>query len=104
MVHHPHSSYLTQLVLGGLVGTGLLLLVLFWSIRDSLRLGGLGQSLWAPLLACGLGSLLFDGAEIFSLHSVPRLEFLLVVVPACLLAGQSSVRQPSPGKDSGMED
>ena len=104
LVHHPHSSYLTQLVLGGLVGTGLLLLVLFWSIRDSLRLGGLGQSLWAPLLACGLGSLLFDGAEIFSLHSVPRLEFLLVVVPACLLAGQSSVRQPSPGKDSGMED
>ncbi|MAT46067.1 MAG: hypothetical protein CMO35_01405 [Verrucomicrobiaceae bacterium] len=104
LVHHPHSSYLTQLVLGGLVGMGLLLLVLFWSIRDSLRLGALGQSLWAPVLACGLGSLLFDGAEIFSLHSVPRLEFLLVVVPACLLAGQASARLPSPGKALGTED
>ena len=101
LVHHPHSSFLTQLVLGGLVGMGLLLLVLCWSFRDSLRLGMLGQSLWAPLLACGLGSLLFDGAEIFSLHSVPRLEFLLVVVPACLLAGQASVRQPSMGKGFG---
>ncbi len=97
LVHHPHSSYLTQFVLGGLIGLVLLLIVLGWSVREAWKEGRRGQSLWAALLACGLGSLLFDGAELFTLHSVPRLELLLVVVPACLLAGQAFGPQAGSG-------
>ena len=99
-VHHPHSSYLTQLVLGGVLGLGLLLVVLGWSLREAWREGTRGQSLWMALLACGLVSLLFDGAEMFTLHSAPRLELLLVVVPACLLAGQAFEQQRGPGGSS----
>ena len=97
LVYHPHSSYLTQFVLGGLIGLGLLLVVLGWSVREAWKEGRRGESLWAALLACGLGSLLFDGAELFTLHSVPRLELLLVVVPACLLAGQAFGREAGSG-------
>ena len=103
-VHHPHSSYLTQLVLAGLLGLGLLLMVLGWSLREAWREGNRGQSLWAALLACGLVSLLFDGAEMFTLHSVPRLELLLVVVPACLLAGQAFEQQRGPGGSSAQQE
>ncbi len=103
-VHHPHSSYLTQLVLGGLLGLGLLLMVLGWSLREAWREGNRGQSLWAALLACGLVSLLFDGAEMFTLHSVPRLELLLVVVPACLLAGQAFEQQRGSGCSPSREE
>lgn len=103
-VHHPHSSYLTQLVLGGLLGLGLLLMVLGWSLREAWREGNREQSLWAALLACGLVSLLFDGAEMFTLHSVPRLELLLVVVPACLLAGQAFEQQRGPGGSSTQQE
>ena len=103
-VHHPHSSYLTQLVLGGLLGLGLLLMVLGWSLREAWREGNRGQSLWAALLACGLVSLLFDGAEMFTLHSVPRLELLLVVVPACLLAGQAFEQQRGPGGSAAQQE
>lgn len=103
-VHHPHSSYLTQLVLGGVLGLGLLLVVLGWSLREAWREGTRGQSLWMALLACGLGSLLFDGAEMFTLHSAPRLELLLVVVPACLLAGQAFEQQGGPGGSPSREE
>ena len=101
LVHHPHSSYLTQFVLGGLIGLALLLVVLGWSVREAWKEGKRRQSLWAALLACGLGSLLFDGAELFTLHSVPRLELLLVVVPACLLAGQATGQGGGPEDGSG---
>ena len=103
-VHHPHSSYLTQLVLAGLLGLGLLLMVLGWSLREAWREGNRGQSLWAALLACGLVSLLFDGAEMFTLHSVPRLELLLVVVPACLLAGQAFEQQRGSGGSAAQQE
>ncbi len=103
-VHHPHSSYLTQLVLGGVLGLGLLLVVLGWSLREAWREGTRGQSLWMALLACGLVSLLFDGAEMFTLHSAPRLELLLVVVPACLLAGQAFEQQRGSGCSPSREE
>jgi hypothetical protein len=92
-VAHPHSSYLAQLALGGLIGTGLLLFVLSWSIKDSLHLAQLGHSQWAALLACGLVSVLFDGSEIFSFESNAQIEFVLVVLPACLAAGHLSAIQ-----------
>ncbi|MEO1824485.1 MAG: O-antigen ligase family protein, partial [Roseibacillus sp.] len=88
-VHHPHSSYLTQLILGGALGLALLLAVIGWSWRDAWRQGKRGECLWVALLSCGLVPLVVDGAEIFTLHSVPRLEWLMVVLPAALVAGRA---------------
>ena len=94
-VHHPHSSYLTQLVLGGALGVVLLLAVLAWSWHEAWRQGTRGECLWAALLGCGLITLLVDGAEIFTLHSVPRLEWLMVAFPAALAVGRSLEERPA---------
>ena len=94
-VHHPHSSYLTQLVLGGALGVVLLLAVLAWSWHEAWQQGTRGECLWAALLGCGLITLLVDGAEIFSLHSVPRLEWLMVAFPAALAVGRSLEERPA---------
>ncbi|RPF90221.1 MAG: hypothetical protein CBB78_005800 [Roseibacillus sp. TMED18] len=88
-VHHPHSSYLTQLILGGALGLALLLAVIGWSWRDAWQQGKRGECLWVALLSCGFVTLVVDGAEIFTLHSVPRLEWLMVVFPAALAAGRA---------------
>lgn len=88
LVHHPHSSYLTQLYLTGAVGLGLLIFVLGWATRDALREARHGDTLWVTLLASGTVALLFDCAQIFTLHSDPRLELLLLAVPAALASGR----------------
>jgi len=88
-VHHPHNSYLTQLILGGALGLALLLAAIWWSWRDAWRQGKRGECLWVALLSCGVVTLVVDGAEIFTLHSVPRLEWLMVVFPAALSAGRA---------------
>ena len=80
-VHHPHSSFLTQLVHTGI--PGLLLLVAFccgamWTAWRSREHGAAAFS----LLAFGLTGLLMDGAQIASMFSVPRIENLLILVPA----------------------
>ena len=104
-VHHPHSSYLTQVVLGGVLGLALLLAVIAWSWCEAWRAGKRGACLWAALLGCGLVTLLVDGEAIFTLHSIPRLEWLMVVFPASLAVGQSFAQRLSPscgkGKKSG---
>lgn len=99
-VHHPHSSFLTQLVHTGI--PGLLLLVVFccgalWSAWRSREHGVAALS----LLAFGLTGLLMDGAQIASMFSVPRIENLLVLVPAVFALSQRQGRlsQPSGGKD-----
>ena len=88
-VHHPHSSYLTQLILGGALGLALLLAILGWSWRDAWRQAKQGECLWVALLSCGMGTLMVDGAEIFTIHSVPRLEWFMVVFPATLAVGRA---------------
>ena len=80
-VHHPHSSFLTPLVHTGI--PGLLLLVAFccgamWTAWRSREHGAAAFS----LLAFGLTGLLMDGAQIASMFSVPRIENLLILVPA----------------------
>ncbi|MDG2488750.1 MAG: O-antigen ligase family protein, partial [Roseibacillus sp.] len=87
-VHHPHSSYLTQLILGGALGLALLVAVLGWSWREAWGEGRRGECLWVALLSCGLVTLIVDGGEIFTLHSIPRLEWLMVVFPAALAVGR----------------
>lgn len=87
-VHHPHSSYLTQLVLGGVLGVGLLFVVLAWAGWCAWRAAWRGNPVYLALLASGMVAVCFDCAQIFSIQSAPRIEFLLVVVPAALAAGR----------------
>jgi len=94
LVYHPHSSYFTQFYLTGLIGLALLGGVLGWAGRAALREASRrDDALWLALLAAGGTSLLFDGSHIFSLHSVPRIEFLLVAAPAALLMGRAGNRR-----------
>ncbi|MCH7224564.1 O-antigen ligase family protein [Haloferula sp. A504] len=80
-VHHPHAGWVSQIVWCGI--PGLLLLGAF--------LGLAGASGWKranldatplALLAFGVVGLTFDGGQIVSLASSPRIEPLLVLVPA----------------------
>ncbi len=81
LVHHPHGSWVSQIVWCGL--PGLLLLAVFlglaavagWRVtaRDATPLA---------LLVFGVTGLVFDGAQVVSLASAPRIEPLLVLVPA----------------------
>ena len=100
-VHHPHSSYLTQLILGGAIGLAVLLAVIGWSWRDAWRQGKRGECLWVALLSGGFVPLVVDGAEIFTLHSVPRLEWLMVVFPAALAAGRAYGSRTRAGSEKG---
>ena len=65
-----------------------LIFVLGWATRDALREARHGDTLWVTLLASGTVALLFDCAQIFTLHSDPRLELLLLAVPAALASGR----------------
>jgi hypothetical protein len=80
-VHHPHSSFLTQLVHSGLPGLLLLGAVLGGCLFAALRRRPPERAALA-MLAFGLTGLLIDGAHIASLFSVPRIESLLILVPA----------------------
>ncbi len=86
-VHHPHSSWVAQLVWCGIPGVMLLLGFLGWSVRAAWTRRREMDGLLA-LLVFGVSGLVFDGAQIVSLGSVPRIEPLLVLVPAVVaLAG-----------------
>lgn len=86
-VHHPHSSWVAQLVWCGIPGVMLLLGFLGWSVWAAWTRRREMDGLLA-LLVFGVSGLVFDGAQIVSLGSVPRIEPLLVLVPAVVaLAG-----------------
>lgn len=86
-VHHPHASWLSQLVWCGLPGLGLLAGWIGWAMWAGWRRAGADAAPLA-LLAYGCVGLAVDGAEILSLGSVSRIEPLLVLVPGVVaLAG-----------------
>lgn len=87
-VDHPHSSYLTQFVLTGALGLALLLFVIGWPVLRALGAARRQEALWLALLASGAVAVLFDCGQMFSLYSAPRIEFLLVAVPAALCMGR----------------
>jgi hypothetical protein len=91
-VHHPHSAYLTQFLLTGAVGLALLLFVIAWPLRRALGEVRRAGALWLALIASGAVAVLFDCGQIFSNYSAPRIEYLLVVVPAALLMGRVGER------------
>ena len=96
-VHHPHSSYLTQLYLTGLVGLALLAAVLAIASHRAFQLARKGDAIWLSLLAGHALAVAVDGAQIFSLQSIPRIEFILLAVPATLavaLARPPAVKGP----------
>ncbi|MDA0766798.1 MAG: O-antigen ligase family protein [Verrucomicrobia bacterium] len=87
-VRHPHSVYLTQLYLTGVIGLGLLLTILTVALQWSFKLARAGEALWLALLGGGCVALVFDGSYVFSLHSMGRLEPLLLLLPATLAVGR----------------
>ena len=92
-VHHPHSSYLTQFLLTGALGLAGMLLLIAWAGRYALAEAGRNNSLWLALLASGAVAMIFDCAQMFSLYSAPRIEFLLVAVPAALVVGRAGAER-----------
>ena len=86
-VAHPHSSYLTQYYLTGIIGTGLLGWLLYQALRSGCRQAQAhaGRSVWLALFLGNAVALAVDGGQFFSLHSIPRIEFLLVVLPAVIV-------------------
>jgi hypothetical protein len=92
-VHHPHSAYLTQFLLTGVLGLGLMLLVIGWASRSALVEARRKDVLWLALLASGTVALIFDCGQMFSVYSAPRIEFLLVLVPAALVIGKNGVEE-----------
>lgn len=87
-IQHPHSVYVAQFYLTGLVGTTLLLVLLAWAAQAALKLALAGESLWLALLAGAGVALFFDGGHVFSVFSVGRLEIFLLVVPAAMAVGR----------------
>ncbi|MFP6896202.1 MAG: O-antigen ligase family protein [Roseibacillus sp.] len=92
-VDHPHSAYLTQFILTGVLGLGILLFVIGWATRCALVQAKRKEALWLALIASGSMALLFDCGQMFSLYSAPRIEFLLLLVPAALLMGRAAAEE-----------
>lgn len=94
-VHHPHSVYLTQYFLTGAIGTGLFLLTLMLAMQAALKLAKGGEPLWLALLAGFSVSLVFDGSYVFSMHSIGRVEPLLLLLPAAIAVGRAGRKEKS---------
>lgn len=94
-IHHPHSVYMAQYYLTGLVGTALLLVLLAWGAQAAMKLAVAGESLWLALLTGAAVALVFDGGHVFSMCSVGRLEILLLVVPAAMAVGRVAANPDS---------
>lgn len=88
-VDHPHSSYVSQLVMTGIIGLGALATLLAWALRAGWTRLRSSEVVWLVLVASGATALLFDCGQIFTIHSAPRIEFLMLMVPAALLIGRT---------------
>jgi hypothetical protein len=81
-VEHPHSAYLAQFYLTGAIGLGLLAVVLGAAALSGLRTARRGAAVWLALFATGATGVLFDTALVFSIFTSPRIEPMLVLLPA----------------------
>lgn len=88
-VDHPHSSYVSQLVMTGVIGLGALGAMLAWALHAGWTRLRSREAVWVALLASGATALLFDCGQILTIHSAPRIEFLMLMVPAALLIGRT---------------
>lgn len=90
-VHHPHGSWVSQLVWCGIPGLLLLGALVALAAWNGWR-GAARDATPLALLAFGVAGLIFDGAQIVSLASVPRIEPLLVFVPALVALAMAERR------------
>jgi O-antigen ligase len=87
-VIHPHSIYLTQFYLTGMIGLAMLVGLIAWAMAAALALARSGESLWLCLLSGGCLALWFDGGQVFTVYSSARIELLLVAVPLAIVLGK----------------
>ncbi len=87
---HPHSAYLATYYRGGIIGVGLLGMVLLLGGGACWRAARRGQPLWLVLVAYGVVALLFDGDDLVSMASLPRVEPLLFWFPLAAGAGAAA--------------
>ena len=87
--HHPHSVYLATYYRGGAVGVILLMTVLGIGLLGCWRAARAGQPLWLALACFGLTAFVFDGDDLTTLASMPRVEPLLLWLPLAAGVGAS---------------
>ena len=90
--HHPHSIYLATFYRGGAVAVALLGVVVFMGVSSGWREARRGRPLWFALAAYGLAAFLFDGDDLMTMASMPRIEPLLFWFPLAAGAG-AALRQ-----------
>jgi hypothetical protein len=96
-VHHPHSSLVAQLAHTGLVGTALLCGCTLWVLYLGLRRPHESAAPLA-LFVFGVVALLPDCSLPLSLFTGPRIEPLLVLVPAVFLLHRPSTDSAETGR------
>ena len=85
---HPHGAFISTAYHGGLIGLGLLGLLIWAGVRQSVWLARRGIDVrWLAFLAAGGASLCFDGHTLAMFQTVPLFEPLLFWLP--LIAGAS---------------
>jgi O-antigen ligase len=101
-LNHLHSLFVATWVHSGVIGFAILLALIVTGVRRALALSRTGQPQWLPMLAFGLGGLIFDGHSACSLVTHPRFENLLFWFPIIAIAAgwrqlreSQAARQPS---------
>ena len=101
---HPHSVYLTQFYQTGAVGLVLSLALLAVAFLRAAEMARRGEALWLALLCGGCGALVVDGSQVWSVYSLPRVEILLVAVPAAIAVGRAAAFKRPGGCASPVAD
>lgn len=85
--YHPHSVYLGTFYRGGVLGVCLLGVVLLLGGFSCWRAARRGRPLWFTLASFGCVALAFDGDDLVTMASLPRVEPLLWWFPLAAGAG-----------------
>jgi hypothetical protein len=88
--HHPHSIYLATFYRGGAVGVALLGIVIVMGLASCWRTRQASSSLWLALACFGLAALIFDGDDLMTMASMPRIEPLLFWFPLAAGVGAAA--------------